>query len=69
MELLTFLNLGVAPDKFIKALGSRLGSIRREGEVMVLEVQTNTWEVHFGLDTGLLELLRVTNTGPLENQG
>jgi hypothetical protein len=33
---------------------------------MVLEVETDTGEVYEGLDTGLAELLWVTNTRALE---
>jgi hypothetical protein len=35
---------------------------------MVLEVETDTGEVYEGLDTGLAELLWVTNTRALEDQ-
>lgn len=35
---------------------------------MILEVQPNTRQIHEGLDTGLAELLRVTNTRSLKNE-
>lgn len=63
------LDLLVAADEVVEGVGPWLGTIRCEGQVVVLEVQTNTGQVDKWLDTGLAELLCVTNTRALEDQG
>lgn len=47
---------------------TRLGTVDRERQVMVLEVKTDTWEVDDGLDASLLELLGITDTRSLKDQ-
>ena len=56
----TLLHLGHASNKVVEALGLGLGSEDGEGQVVVLEVETNTWQVHLGLNAGGFELLGVT---------
>lgn len=58
----TFLHLRVAPGKVVKSLGAGFGSVHREGQVVVLEVETDTREIDDGLDAGAAELVRVTWT-------
>jgi hypothetical protein len=53
------LHLGVATGKVIEGLGAGLSSEDGEGEVMILEVETNTGEVDYWLDSHAAELLRV----------
>lgn len=57
---LTLLNFWLATNKVVKALGARLGTVYRESEIMVLEVETNTWKIDNGLDAGIFQLLGVT---------
>jgi hypothetical protein len=45
-----------------------LGPEHREGEVVILEVETNTGKINKWLDAGLAELLGVTDTGSLKNK-
>ena len=65
----TLLNFRVTPDKVIETLSLRLGPVHREGEVVVLEVESHTGKVDDGLDTSGAELLGVTDTRALEDQG
>ena len=62
------LGLRVPTKEVVKALGSRLGTINGESKVVVLEVETDTGKVDFGLDTDLLELLGITDTRTLEHK-
>ena len=39
-----------------------------ECQVVVLEVQSNSWEVYNWLDTSLLQLRGITDTAALEDQ-
>lgn len=60
--------LRVTTKEVIKALGTRLGTIDRESKVMILEVETDTRKVDFGLDADFLKLLGITDTGALEHK-
>lgn len=40
---LTLLYLGHASDKVVEALGLGLGAEDGEGQIMVLEIQTDSW--------------------------
>ena len=62
----TFLNLGIATHKIIEAFCIRLGTIGGEREVMVLEVETDTWQIDLALDAGFLEFLGVSDTRSLQ---
>lgn len=62
------LSLLISTDKVVEALDVRLSSVGGEGQVVVLEVQTNTGQVDQGLDASLAKLLGVTNTRALENE-
>lgn len=59
-DLLTLLNFGLAPHKVIEGLSSRFGTENGEGQVVVLEIEPDTWEVDNGLDASSLELLGIT---------
>lgn len=63
-----FLNLRVAPNKVIKGLGIRLSTEHGEGKVVILEVETDTGEVHQRLYANLAQLLCVTDPRPLEDK-
>lgn len=65
----TLLNIGVTPDKVIETLSIRFGPVHREGEVVVLEVESHAGEVDDGLDARGPQLLGVTDTRALEDQG
>jgi hypothetical protein len=56
------LNSRVSAGKVVKGLGARLGPVRGESQVVVLEVEADTREVDDGLDAGAAELIRVTCT-------
>ncbi len=47
---------------------TRLSTEDREGQVMILEVQTNARKVDDWLNAGLLQLLGVTDPTSLKNQ-
>ena len=47
---------------------TRLSSVNTKGQVMVLEIETNTRKVDDGLDTNFLELLGITDTATLKDQ-
>jgi hypothetical protein len=47
---------------------TRFSTENREREVMILEIETNTRQVHNSLNASLLQLLRVTDTRSLEDQ-
>lgn len=64
----SLLRLRVATQEVIKALGTRLGTIDREGKVMILEIETDTGKVDFGFDTNLLKLFGITDTGALKHK-
>lgn len=59
------LGFGISTRKVIEGLRVRLGSIRGEGEVMILEVTTNAREVNKGLDSHAAKFLWVTDSGTL----
>ena len=54
------LDYRVATNKVIKGLAIRLRAIYGEGEVVVLEIETNTWQVDLRLDACIAELLGIT---------
>jgi hypothetical protein len=56
----TLLHLRVAPGKVVKRLGAGFGAVHREGQVVVLEVETDTRKIDDGLDSGAAELVGVT---------
>ena len=60
--------LTLAAHEVVETLGAGLGTVRGEGEVVVLEVETNTRKVDLGLDTCGPELRGVTNARSLEDQ-
>jgi hypothetical protein len=62
------LHFWVATDEVIKGLSVRLGTKQRKREIMVLEVQANTWKIHQRFHPDFAKLFRVTDTRPLENQ-
>lgn len=62
------LNFRIPSDEVIKALGVRLGTVGREGEVVVLEVETNARQVNLALHAGFLEFLGVSDAGALEHK-
>jgi len=51
-----------------KKAHTRLGSVDRESQIMVLEIETNTRKVDNGLDTCSLQLLGVADTRALQDQ-
>jgi hypothetical protein len=55
----TLLHLGVTASKVIEALGARFGPVDGEGQVMILEVETDAGEVDDGLDAASAELVGV----------
>lgn len=63
------LNLGITSDKVIKGLDIGLSTEHGEGEVMVLEVETDTGKVDKRLDASAAELLWVTDTRALKDKG
>jgi len=56
---LTLLYFGIAPNKLVKALRARLGAVRGKGQVVVLEVETNSGKIDLALYAGIFELFRV----------
>jgi len=58
----------ITAGKVVEGLDTWLGSVCREGEIMILEVKTDTWQIDERLDTSLAELLRVANTRSLEDE-
>ena len=66
--MLTLLDFGNAAHEVVETLGAGLGTVRGEGEVVVLEVETNTRKVDLGLDTCGPELRGVTNARSLKDQ-
>lgn len=64
-----FLRNRITTNKVIERLNMWLSSVRRECEIVILEIETNSWEVDFGLYTSLTKFGRVTNTGSLQNEG
>ena len=55
----TLLNFWVTSGEVVEALSARLSTVHGKGEVMILEVEADTWEVDDGSDSGLPELLGV----------
>lgn len=62
------LGLLVATDEVVEALHVRLRTVSGEGEVVVLEVETDTGQVDQGLHASLAELLGIADTRALENE-
>ena len=63
-----FLSLLVTTNEVVEALDVRLRSVGCKGQVVVLEVETDTGQVYQGLDASLAKLLGVTNTRALEDE-
>jgi hypothetical protein len=59
----------VATDKVVKGFCLGLRPIRRESEVVVLKIGPDAREIDNRLDANSFELLRVTDTTALEDQG
>ena len=66
--MLTLLDFGNAAHEVVETLGAGLGTVRGEGGVVVLEVETNTGKVNLRLDASGPELRGVTDTRSLEDQ-
>lgn len=62
------LNLGIASEEVIEAFCIRLGTVGREGKVVVLEVKTNAGQVNLAFHAGFLEFLGISNAGALEHK-
>lgn len=62
------LGLLVTTHEVIEALNVRFGSVGGEGQVVVLEVETDTRKIDQGLDTSLAKLFGVANTRALEDK-
>ena len=58
-RVLTLLNLGHASHEVIKAFSLRLGTIGRKSQVVILEIETDPWEVNLALDASSAKLLGV----------
>lgn len=61
------LDLGIATDEVVEGFGLGLRSVDREGEVVVLEVGTDAWQVDQRPDASPTQLLGVANSGALQN--
>jgi hypothetical protein len=70
VPLLENLLLGrwITAGKVVEGLDTWLGSVCGEGQVVILEVETDTWQVDERFDASLAELLWVTNTGSLKDE-
>lgn len=80
----TLLHFGVSAGEVVECFRARLGPVDGEGKVVVLEVETDTWEINDGLDSDTTEFVgiawttsileidgargRPTDSRPLENQ-
>jgi hypothetical protein len=56
----SLLDLGVAAGKVVECLGAGFGAVDREGEIVVLEVESDAREVNNRLDADGAELLGVS---------
>jgi hypothetical protein len=55
----TLLHLRVTTGKVVERLGAGLHPVDGEGQVVVLEVQSDAWKVDNGLHSGTAEFVRV----------
>jgi len=62
------LSLLVATDKVVEALDMRLSPVSSESQVVILEVETYTWQVDQWLDASLAQLLGIADTRALKNK-
>jgi len=62
------LSLWITTDKVVKGLAFRLSTVYRECEVVVLEVETDTRKVNYGLNASGTKLIGVTDTRSLEDE-
>lgn len=62
------LDFRVATNEVVERLDVGLGPVDGECEVVVLEVETDTWQVDDRLDTSATKLLGVTNTRALQDE-
>ena len=63
-----FLDLGITTQEVIEALGIRLGTICGEGEIVVLEVQTDPRKINHRFNTDVFQFLGITDSGSLQNE-
>lgn len=63
------LGLLVSANEVVETLDVRLSTIGGECQVVILEVETDAGQVNERLDAGSAQLLWVTDTRPLENEG
>jgi len=54
------LNFRNATNEVVERIDMRLGSVGREGKIVVLKVKTNTGQVDLAFDTSCLKLLWIT---------
>jgi len=64
----SLLDFRVATGEVVERLDVRLGPVDGECEVVVLEVETDTWQVDDGLDASATKLLGVANSRALEDE-
>lgn len=62
------LHLRIAPDEVVKGVDIRLRPVRRESQVMVLEVLADAGQVHGRLDASTAQLLGVTDSRALQDK-
>lgn len=61
----SLLSLGVTSEEVVEALSVRLGTVSREGQVVVLEVEPNARQVNLAFHTGFLKFLGVSDARSL----
>src|SRR6202023_1367597 len=57
----TFLDLGIATEKFVRSFLIILGAVERKREIMILEILADTGEINKRLNTRFPENVRVAN--------
>lgn len=62
------LDFRITTGKVVEGLHMWLDSVCREGKIVVLEVQTDTWKIDERFNTSFAELLWVTNTRSLKDE-
>ena len=61
----SLLSLGVTSEEVVEALSVRLGTVSREGQVVVLEVEPNARQVNLAFHPGFLKFLGVADARSL----